>query len=361
MTSDVAFELRSQDLLQLARRRGRRGAWLFGFSIFGLLFGTFWMFWGVIVFLTGVGLVNGVIVFLFGGVGPTLGASLVAWAGVRRRRDAEELEQLAILAETRGDVTLGEAAHLLSESEAHAAKLLNVASSAGAARMVQSSALRAPLPLGPERQNLSAFRKARRRRALLLGVGGGSLVRALRAADRALHVIGVERRAAVIDAAHAYFGLPDDRHVRIVCDDADRFLAACDQQFDLLFADLYMADGMCPRQVAPDFLLHCRSRLAGNGVLVANQWSSEFAGNRAALVALNEVFDGRVVNLHAQGGNILSFAFHDALPDLHRDAWFDAAQALGLKLSIPLQRHARNLWRQNAEVLRSGRFRRLPR
>ncbi|MCA9596111.1 MAG: serine/threonine protein kinase [Myxococcales bacterium] len=170
MTSDVAFELRSQDLLQLARRRGRRGAWLFGFSIFGLLFGTFWMFWGVIVFLTGVGLVNGVIVFLFGGVGPTLGASLVAWAGVRRRRDAEELEQLAILAETRGDVTLGEAAHLLSESEAHAAKLLNVASSAGAARMVQSSALRAPLPLGPERQNLSAFRKARRRRALLLGV-----------------------------------------------------------------------------------------------------------------------------------------------------------------------------------------------
>ena len=31
-------------------------------------------------------LVNGVIVFLFGGVGPTLGASLVAWAGVRRRR-----------------------------------------------------------------------------------------------------------------------------------------------------------------------------------------------------------------------------------------------------------------------------------
>ena len=199
------------------------------------------------------------------------------------------------------------------------------------------------------------------RRALLLGVGGGSLVRALRAADRALHVIGVERRAAVIDAAHAYFGLPDDRQVRIVCDDADRFLAACDQQFDLLFADLYMADGMCPRQVAPDFLLHCRSRLAGNGVLVVNQWSSEFAGNRAALVALNEVFDGRVVNLHAQGGNILSFAFHDALPDLHRDAWFDAAQALGLKLSIPLQRHARNLWRQNAEVLRSGRFRRLPR
>ena len=99
----------------------------------------------------------------------------------------------------------------------------------------------------------------------------------------------------------------------------------------------------------------------GTGTVVVNQWSSEFAGNRAALVALNEVFDGRVVNLHAQGGNILSFAFHDALPDLHRDAWFDAAQALGLKLSIPLQRHARNLWRQNAEVLRSGRFRRLPR
>ncbi|MEZ4222867.1 MAG: serine/threonine-protein kinase [Polyangiaceae bacterium] len=170
MRSDVAFAISSAPLLALARRRGRRGAWLLGVSCFGLLFGVFWMFWGVIVFLTGVGLVNGVIVFLFGGVGPALGASLLAWAGVKRRHDAEALEQLALLSETRTDVTIRETAQLLAESDSYASRLMDLAAAAGAVQMVQGSGARPAVPIGPDRSALVGFRAARRKRALLLAV-----------------------------------------------------------------------------------------------------------------------------------------------------------------------------------------------
>jgi spermidine synthase len=196
------------------------------------------------------------------------------------------------------------------------------------------------------------------RRLLLLGTGGGSLARAMRAADRGFRVLGVDRRQAVLDVARAYFHLPDDRHFEAVCQDADDFLQSHEGLHDLIFADLYLAEGMYPGQIADGFLRLCRERLTEDGVLVVNQWASEFQTSRAAFIALTEVFDGQVLHLHVQGGNIIAFAFRGNLPDLQRDRLFAAAQALGLRLDIPLQRHARNLWRQNAELLGVGRFNR---
>ncbi|MCB1789059.1 MAG: fused MFS/spermidine synthase [Gammaproteobacteria bacterium] len=196
------------------------------------------------------------------------------------------------------------------------------------------------------------------RRVLMLGVGGGSLLRALRAADPRLQITGVEQRQLVVDVARTYFGLPDDRRVRIAVDDATRFLQNDHDAYDLLITDLYLASGMHPEQVEVDFLQLCRARLAPDGILVMNQWASEFSHNRAAHGNLAAVFDTRVLNLHVQGGNIINFAFRGALPDVRREEFYAEAQALGLCLSIPLQRHARNLWRQNSEVLRGSRCRR---
>ena len=85
----LAFQLDGALTEELARRRARRGSLLLAAGAFGMLFGTFWMLWGFVVVLTGVGIGNGIIVFFFGGVGPALGAGIVAWAGARRRRDAE--------------------------------------------------------------------------------------------------------------------------------------------------------------------------------------------------------------------------------------------------------------------------------
>jgi len=195
------------------------------------------------------------------------------------------------------------------------------------------------------------------RHALLLGLGGGSLGRALRVADRGLRIVGIERRAAVIEVARSHFQLPDDRRFTPVCSEAETFLRQDEASYDAILADLYLAEGMYRRQMEAGFLALCRERLSETGVLVVNQWASEFQANQAASQTLLSLFDGRVLNLHVQGGNIISLALRGELPELRREAFFAAAQALGLRLGIPLQRHARNLWRQNAEILGVGRFR----
>lgn len=169
-TESLAFRIDGTRTAELARRRARRGGWLLGLGGFGLLFGTFWMLWGVIVVLTGVGIGNGIIVFFFGGVGPALGASIVTWAGVRRRRDAEELIQLGLLAEGRPDVSLDEAAELLGRGPGDVAALMRLAGQSGAATPVQGSGFRPPMSRTVDTQRLRAFRGARLRRTLLLGV-----------------------------------------------------------------------------------------------------------------------------------------------------------------------------------------------
>lgn len=195
-------------------------------------------------------------------------------------------------------------------------------------------------------------------RALLLGLGGGSLAHALRAALPDMHIVALEQRAAVVRVARSHFGLPDDGHLHLVYGDAAGRLATDPTRYDLIFADLYLAEGMHPDQLTHQFLTRCRTRLTPQGIVVINQWSSEYQVNHAANELLRDVFSDNVLHLCVQGGNIVSFAFHDELPNLDRKRLFTRAQRLGVRLDIPLQRHARSLWWQNAETLRLRRQRR---
>lgn len=195
------------------------------------------------------------------------------------------------------------------------------------------------------------------RRLALLGMGGGSLVRALRAASRGTRIDAVDCRAAVIEVARMFFDLPDDSRFRILCAEAEHFLKSQPGSYDLIFTDLYHAEGVHQRQATAEYLGLCREHLTDAGILVVNQWASEFETDRGASNALAASFDDQVLHLHVQGGNIVAFAFRNGLPDLRRDGFFSMAQSLGLRLGIPLQRHARNLWRQNAELLGVARYR----
>lgn len=193
---------------------------------------------------------------------------------------------------------------------------------------------------------------------LLAGLGGGSLARALRHCRPVARIVGIEQREAVVSVAQEWFDLPADRRLRVELCEAGDFLARSDARVDLILSDLYLAGGVDPRQNQTDFLGNAHRCLTPRGVLVVNQWASEFAGNGEASRLLSEIFEDRVLQLHVQGGNIISFAFRGQLPYLQRNALFARALQMGLKLKIPMARHARNLWRQNAEALGIGRFRR---
>jgi spermidine synthase len=226
------------------------------------------------------------------------------------------------------------------------------------------------LPLAPARlvyvyiqaMALAALLVPRAERALMLGLGGGSLLRGLRAALPACHIMAVERRPGVIEVARRFFALPQDAAVELICAEAAEQLAAGVEAVDLLFADLYGDSGMDRRQAAADFLRDCHRALSSSGVLALNFWSSEFADVRQVSASLAELFEGQVLYLHVQGGNIVVFACRGGVPDLDRQVFFDAAQALGACMQdTPLLRLAKNLWRQNAEVLKTGRYRHLRR
>lgn len=219
---------------------------------------------------------------------------------------------------------------------------------------VEQSCLNTARPHSPEHVYIQAMVLAavfapQARRALVLGLGGGSLVRALRAARPALMVDAVERRQVVVDVAASHFGVVAGRRLRIHCNEAADYMAASAQRYALVFADLYLAEGMHPSQVDRDFLAACSMSLDPNGLFVANHWCSEFRDSLRVREMLQELYGGRVLYLHVQGGNVIAFCFKAQPPELDRRTWYAQAQTLGQYLEIPLQRHARNFWRQNSE------------
>ncbi|KAA6187818.1 hypothetical protein F2Q65_00820 [Thiohalocapsa marina] len=194
--------------------------------------------------------------------------------------------------------------------------------------------------------------------AMLLGLGGGSLVHALRHLRPRMRIDAVDQRQAVIDAATRHFGLVPDRRLQLHRASAEAFVGQGERTHRLIMLDLYLADGVHPAQTELEFLAACRQRLDDRGLLIANHWCSEFRDSRRAHAALTRVFGDSILYLHVQGGNTIAFGFAGGLPVLQREAFFQQAQDMGLQLQIPLQTLARNFWRQNAEPLQLGRFRR---
>lgn len=110
------------------------------------------------------------------------------------------------------------------------------------------------------------------RKVLCLGVGAGSLIKALHRHVKGLKITGVEYRQAVIDIAEAYFYLPQSARIVLHCADAADYLRQDFGAYDLIFCDLYSVDGVSPLQGDRAFLQSCSERLKPGGWLVLNGW-----------------------------------------------------------------------------------------
>jgi predicted membrane-bound spermidine synthase len=123
-------------------------------------------------------------------------------------------------------------------------------------------ALAAPILLVPRR----------RRRVLLLGVGGGSVARALRALDPSAEIVGVEYDPEVLRLARRHFGL-DALRLELVVDDALEYLGRERRGFDLIVEDLFIGPARTVRK--PPWLVGegyrlIRKRLRRQGIVVSN-------------------------------------------------------------------------------------------
>lgn len=123
----------------------------------------------------------------------------------------------------------------------------------------------------------------RRRRVLILGLGGGSAARLARALAPRATIVGVEREPAVVAAARRHFGL-DALGVEVVCDDALRLLARERRRFDLVIEDCFVGAGRAERKPPgfplPGLALAAR-RLAAGGMLAVNTLDETAAVARA--------------------------------------------------------------------------------
>lgn len=136
--------------------------------------------------------------------------------------------------------------------------------------------------------------RAERRRPLrvgLLGYGGGTVARLLRAADPSLQLFGVDLDSTLIELGRKFLagGVPG---VRLRLEDAATWLRRPGAPFDALLDDLYApVDGALGRPAeARDIPLLARRRLNSGGVYAVNLRSPGGAEERLVLRNLRTAF-----------------------------------------------------------------------
>jgi spermidine synthase len=119
---------------------------------------------------------------------------------------------------------------------------------------------------------LLALPPLRRRSVLLLGLGGGSAARVVRALAPRARIVGVEIDPTVVRLARRWFDL-DALGVEVVTDDAARYLRRTRARFDAVLEDVFMGDTR--RLVKPPgfplpALDHVQRILRPGGIAVCN-------------------------------------------------------------------------------------------
>lgn len=148
-----------------------------------------------------------------------------------------------------------------------------------------------------------ALPKARRRRILILGLGGGSSARVVRSLAPAARIVGVEFSAEIVAVARKWFDL-DALDLEVEVADASVYLARSRRRFDLILEDVFIGSGDRVHKPAwlpsPGHRL-AASRLSPGGLLVSNAldesrfvaWSMRELFPSVVEIAIRD-FDNRV-------------------------------------------------------------------
>ena len=154
------------------------------------------------------------------------------------------------------------------------------------------------------------------KRLLLLGVGGGSLVKYCYRHMPKLDLTAVDFDADVLAFRSAFLIPPDNARFRIVHADAAVFVtdySCCPASaFDVILVDACNAAGFAPSITQPGFYEAVRKCLAGRGVLVANL-VGEVTERRAHLELIRAAFGDNLLLISVEEGcNHVAYAFKEA-------------------------------------------------
>jgi len=146
------------------------------------------------------------------------------------------------------------------------------------------------------------------RKLLVIGLGGGTLVRFFHSRVPAAHIDAVEIDPEVVRLAAEWFGVVPGPRLRVFTDDGVRFIAGEGDSYDIIWLDAYLDPGRPGTDVAgvPDelrgdgFLRRVRARLRPGGVAAFN--IHHLTGYHEHVNAIADVFQ-RVHVVRRRGSN----------------------------------------------------------
>lgn len=186
----------------------------------------------------------------------------------------------------------------------------------------------------------------------LLGLGGGSLAKAIFRGLPQTRLDALEINPEVVEAARAFFHLPpNNERLDVQVADGAAFVHAHVGSHDVLMVDGYDAERIVEALASVDFYRACQSMLRPGGVAVFNLWGAD-SSFPVYFERLASVFGDGLLRLPSERkGNIIVFAFHATPPDLDAAILAAHAQRLNAQMDIEAEAFLKRLRAWNA-----GRF-----
>lgn len=152
---------------------------------------------------------------------------------------------------------------------------------------------------------------------LMLGMGGGSLVNCLHHQYPQSNIEVVELREAVIEVAKKFFYLPHSDKVKVTQGDALRLISDYRaKQYDVVFSDLYIPEGLEARQLTVQFLAAVAKVLKDDGFLVLNALE-EYRTSKVLSSLFNQSF-ANIYECITKDGNWVVIATNNTLFDSNK-------------------------------------------
>jgi spermidine synthase len=112
------------------------------------------------------------------------------------------------------------------------------------------------------------------KRVLVVGLGGGTLIKRMLRDYPDVKIDVVEIDPEVVSVARRMFELPTDPRLRVITEDGRRFIKSSKDTYDIIVMDAYYADALPFHLTTEEFFRQVKARLAPGGVLAYNVISS---------------------------------------------------------------------------------------
>ncbi|MEJ2687538.1 MAG: spermidine synthase [Gammaproteobacteria bacterium] len=193
-------------------------------------------------------------------------------------------------------------------------------------------------------------------RALLVGLGGGSLARFLLHHFPDCRIDALEPRAAVVDIAREYFALRNESRLTVIDADGVGYLqqrSRSEPRYDLILVDAFDAHGLAAGVTSDNFCNGCRAALSDSGVLAVNLWATDSSDFRWGYRCLRTAFDDQVLRLPVERrGNVIALALPRPITPAELKALRGKADELEQQYGLEFTALLRGLRRHNTGLVR---------